>query len=313
MINMLNKIVLYCCTFSKDLNRTIRMVKSLQQYNKDNLPLYISVPESEITLFQKYIPAELATIINELDILRKNPRIDLDKLYSIRGGLRQQVIKSEFWRLGLSENYLVIDADCIFLRDFYTSDFIAKEDIPYSVIHEGKDVLLSTGKFGPKKNREHFLQDRNPIQSKLQRLGVTYDYGYAPFLWSKKVWQSFDENYLTPNNKSFLDAILDVGSEFTWYGESLMKYQPIPIYPREQLFKHYHYEHQLWLDLTAGFTEDHLKQNFMGVVYQSNWQTWKDFGKNKKKLTSLALRSIKRTLKKWKFKVNIVINALLKV
>ncbi len=289
------------------------MVKSLQQYNKDNLPLYISVPESEITLFQKYIPAELATIINELDILRKNSRIDLDKLYSIRGGLRQQVIKSEFWRLGLSENYLVIDADCIFLRDFYTSDFIAKEDIPYSVIHEGKDVLLSTGKFGPKKNRAHFLKDRNPIQSKLQRPGVTYDYGYAPFLWSKKVWQSFDENYLTPNNKSFLDAILDVGSEFTWYGESLMKYQPIPIYPREQLFKHYHYEHQLWLDLAAGYTEDHLRQNFMGVVYQSNWQTWEDFGKNKKKLTSLALRSIKRTLKKWKFKVNIVINALLKV
>jgi Family of unknown function (DUF6492) len=289
------------------------MVDSVQKHNKDKLPLYISVPESEINLFQKYISAEFATIISELEILNKNPKLNLDKLYSIRGGLRQQVIKSEFWRLGLSENYLVIDADCIFLRDFHTSDFIVKDSIPYSVVHEGKDVLLSTGKFGPHQNRAHFLKDRNPIQSELQRPGVTYDYGYAPFLWSKKVWESFDVNYLTPNNKNFLDAVLEVGSEFTWYGESLMKYQSIPIYPREQLFKHYHYEHQLWLDLTAGYTEDHLMKNYMGVVYQSNWQTWEDFGENKKKAASLALRAIKRILKKWKFKVATVINVLLRV
>lgn len=289
------------------------MVQSVKSHNKDKLPLFISVPDHEISLFQKHISADDATIINELDILNKNPKINLEKLYAIRGGLRQQVIKSEFWRLGFAENYLVIDADCVFLRDFYISDFIVKDNIPYSVIHEGKDVLLSTEKFGPHQNRTNFLKDRNPIQTELQRPGVTYDYGYAPFLWSKKVWESFDTNYLTPNNKNFLDAILEVGSEFTWYGESLIKYQAIPVYPREQLFKHYHYEHQLWLDLTAGYTETHLKRNFMGVVYQSNWQTWEDFGANKKKLASLALRSIKRTLKKWKFKITIFINILFKV
>lgn len=289
------------------------MVESVNRHNKDNLPLYISVPESEVALFQKNIPAYNAKIINELDILRKNPKLNIKKLYEIRGGLRQQVIKSEFWRLGLAENYLVIDADCVFLRDFHTLDFIVKEDIPYSVIHEGKDVLLATGKFGPLKNRHHFLNDRNPIQTAIGRPGITYDYGYAPFLWSSKVWESFDKNYLTQNNKSFLDAILEVGSEFTWYGESLMKYRAIPIYPKEQLFKHYHYEHQLWLDLTAGYTEDHLRKDFMGVVYQSNWQTWEDFGGKQKKISSLALRYSKRMIKKWKFKVTILINILFNV
>lgn len=310
---MTEKIVLYSCTFSKDLNRTLRMIESIKKHNKEKISLYISVPEDEVDLFKKHIPSGFATVLSELDILKKNVKIDLDKIYSIRGGLRQQVIKSEFWRLGISDNYLVIDADCIFLKDFYTADFIVKDEIPYSVIHEGKDVLISTDRFGPNKNRQNFLNDRNPIQTALGRSGITYDYGYAPFLWNKKVWESFDNHYLSPNNMSFLDAVLKVGSEFTWYGESLMKYQAIPIFPREQLFKHYHYEHQMWLDLAAGYTEQYISKSFLGVVYQSNWQTWEDFGESKKNILSRTLRRCKRQLKKYKFKLNIIINTLFKI
>lgn len=310
---MTEKIVLYSCTFSKDLNRTLRMIESIRKHNKEKIPLYISVPEDEVDLFKKHIPSGFATVFSELDILKKNVKIDLDKIYSIRGGLRQQVIKSEFWRLGISDNYLVIDADCIFLRDFYIADFIVQDEIPYSIIHEGKDVLISTDRFGPRKNRQNFLNDRNPIQSALGRSGITYDYGYAPFLWNKKVWESFDKNYLSPNNMSFLDAVLKVGSEFTWYGESLMKYQAIPIFPREQLFRHYHYEHQMWLDLATGYTEQYISKSSLGVVYQSNWQTGEDFGKIKKNILSRTLRICKRQLKKYKFKLNIIINTLFKI
>ena len=96
-----------------------------------------------------------------------------------------------------------------------------------------------------KKTKEYFLEDREPIKFSLNRKGITYDYGYAPFLWSSKVWRSLDKNFLIPKNKTFLDVILDCGSEFTWYGESLIAYQAIPVYPREQLFRHYHYENQL--------------------------------------------------------------------
>lgn len=289
------------------------MIESIRKHNKEKIPLYISVPEDEVDLFKKHIPTSIATVFSELDILKKNMKIDLDKIYSIRGGLRQQVIKSEFWRLGISDNYLVIDADCIFLKDFYTADFIVKDEIPYSVIHEGKDVLISTDRFGPNKNRQNFLNDRNPIQTALGRSGITYDYGYAPFLWNKKVWESFDNHYLSPNNMSFLDAVLKVGSEFTWYGESLMKYQAIPIFPREELFKHYHYEHQMWLDLAAGYTEQYISKSFLGVVYQSNWQTWEDFGESKKNILSRTLRKCKRQFKKYKFKLNIIINTLFKI
>lgn len=302
---MLN-FVLYCCTFRKDLKRTVKLAQSIQKYNKANIPFYISVPAGDVDLFRDYLKDLDVTIFDEKDIFKANPKLDIQKLYDIRGGLRQQVIKSEFWRLGISENYLVLDSDCIFIRDFDESDFIFSGDIPYSVIHEGRDILQATERFGPKKIRQHFLADRIPIKTALDRKGVIYDFGYAPFLWSAKVWKSLDHYYLTPNHMNFLDAVLLCGSEFTWYGESLVKFHAIPIYPREQLFKHYHYEHQLWADEVLGYQEDLIAHDYLGVVYQSNWESWGDYGASNKSIGSRTWRSTKRALKKTQFKLSLL-------
>lgn len=303
----MNNIVLYSCTFRKDLKRTVKLAESIRKHNKSNIPFYISVPPEDVELFKEHLQGFDVIIFDERDIFKMNPKLDIDTLYSIRGGLRQQVIKSEFWRLGIAENYLVLDSDCIFIRDFDERDFLFQDDIPYSVIHEGRDVLQATERFGPKKIRQHFLADREPIKAALGRKGVTYDFGYAPFLWSKKVWQSLDTHYLTPNGMNFLDAVLLCGSEFTWYGESLIHFRAIPIYPREQLFKHYHYEHQLWADQVLGYRENILAHDYLGVVYQSNWESWGDFGPSSKSVPSLVWRSIKRVLKKVQFKLSLLL------
>ncbi|WP_062307945.1 DUF6492 family protein [Polynucleobacter sinensis] len=302
---MLN-FVLYCCTFRKDLLRTVKLAQSIRAHNKSNIPFYISVPTQDVELFEECLKDFDVKVFDEKDIFATNPKLDIQKLYQIRGGLRQQVIKSEFWRLGISKNYLVLDSDCVFIRDFDESDFIFKDDIPYSVIHEGRDVLQATERFGPKRIRQHFLADREPIKAALGRTGVTYDYGYAPFLWSAKVWESLDVHYLTPNGMSFLDAVLLCGSEFTWYGESLIHFRAIPIYPREQLFKHYHYEHQLWADQVLGYKEKLLAHDYLGVVYQSNWESWGDFGPSNKSMASRVWRTIKRALKKAQFKISLL-------
>lgn len=310
MTNNLPNIVLYCCTFSRDLLRTVRMAESVTKHNKSQIPFYISVPDDEVDLFREKLKVPV-TIFGEQEIFRANPKLDIKKLYEVPGGIRQQVIKSEFWRLGKSENYLVLDADCVFIRDFDESDFIAKDNIPYSVIHEGRDLLQATNQFGPERTRAHFLADREPIKAAIGRHGITYDYGYAPFLWSAKVWKSFDEHYLTPKNLNFLDAILYCGSEFTWYGESLVNYQAIPIYPREQLFRHYHYENQLWIDRALGYTETKLAKDYMGVVYQSNWQIWKHYGSKRKSIISLAWRYLKRAYQIIRFKILIIFRAFI--
>lgn len=302
----LRNLVLYSCTFRKDLLRTVKLAQSIQKHNTTRIPFYVSVPEEDVSLFQEHLAPFEATVFNEKEIFEKNPKLDTERLYQIRGGLRQQVIKSEFWRLGLSENYLVLDADCVFIRDFDERDFIAYDTVPYSVIHEGRDMLQATDRFGPKQIRGHFLNDREPIKAALGRTGVTYDFGYAPFLWSSAVWQSLDENYLTPNQMNFLDAVELCGSEFTWYGESLVNFRAIPFYPREQLFKHYHYEHQLWADQLLGYTEKILAKDYLGVVYQSNWESWGDYGPSTKKVSSQILRSAKRVVKKIAFKLRVL-------
>lgn len=306
---MLN-FVLYCCTYRKDLLRTVKLAQSIQKHNKETIPFYISVPADDVDLFKSYLQGLNAQVFDERDIFKANPKLDIDVLYQIRGGLRQQVIKSEFWRLGIAENYLVLDSDCIFIRDFDESDFIVQDGIPYSVIHEGRDLLQATERFGPTKIREHFFADRQPIQAALGRKGITYDFGYAPFLWSKKVWESLDQQYLTPNNMNFMDAVLLCGSEFTWYGESLTTFRAIPIYPREQLFRHYHYENQLWADQTLGYTETILAKDYLGVVYQSNWESWGDYGPYSKSVASRIWRSIRRLFKKLQFKLRILMRIL---
>lgn len=306
---MLN-FVLYCCTFRKDLLRTVKLAESIGKYNVSNIPFYISVPTEDIELFKEYLRKFNAIVFDERDIFAANPKLDIKKLYEIRGGLRQQVIKSEFWRLGIAQNYLVLDSDCIFIRDFNENDFIAKDDMPYSIIHEGRELLQATERFGPKKIRQHFLADREPIKAALGRTDVTYDFGYAPFLWSAKVWESLDKNYLTPNSMNFLDAVLLCGSEFTWYGESLINFCAIPIYPREQLFKHYHYEHQLWADQVLGYKEKLLAHDYLGVVYQSNWESWGDFGPSSKSIASRVWRTVKRALKKVQFKLSLVLGLI---
>lgn len=306
-----HNLVLYCCTFSRDLLRTIRLVQSVQKYNIEKIPFYLSVPDDEVSLFKNKLNKFDVLIFSEREILRANPKLNMNKLYEVPGSIRQQVIKSEFWRLEKAINYLVLDADCIFIRDFYQSNFIARNDIPYSIVHEGRDLLQATNKFGPKQTKDYFLEDREPIKSSLNRKGITYDYGYAPFLWSSKVWKSFDENFLIPKNKNFLDVILECGSEFTWYGESLIAYQAIPIYPREQLFRHYHYENQYWIDKALGYTEKNLSNNYLGVVYQSNWQIWKHYGDQRKPFASLLWRLFTRQLKKLLFKIKIIINLII--
>lgn len=304
---MKSPFVLYCCSYSKDLQRLKRLLESLQKHNVENLPIFISAPAKDLDLFSSELQDYVYTLINEEDILKKNELISFDKLYSQKGWIQQQVIKSEFWRLETSDNYLVMDSDCVFLKDFGLSDFMAEDNVPYSIINEGREILQSTELFGPNHARNNYLKDRAPIAKRMGRQGVIYDYGYAPFIWSKKVWQSLEENFLKPNDISILDAILECSSEFTWYGESLLKYRAIPLYPRNELFKHYHYEHQLWADNALGYTPEIIKKDYLGIVFQSNWETWQDFGIPEKNFKSRLLKSLKRLIKYLIFKLKITL------
>jgi len=81
------------------------------------------------------------------------------------------------------------------------------------------------------------------------------------------------------------------------YGEALLKYGAIPLIAIEPLFRVYHYDWQYFLMKRIGESEDKLKENYLGVLYQSNWESNLSFGEQAKSLPSRILKNVKRNLR----------------
>ncbi len=108
----MNDIVLYCKSYHKDIERVKILLNSIEQYNIDNIPFYISVPSQDISLFKNTLGTENYTLIED-ELIANNS-----------GWAGQQVVKAQFWKLGLTKNYLCLDSDSIFIKPFFKSDFL---------------------------------------------------------------------------------------------------------------------------------------------------------------------------------------------
>jgi len=256
----MDKLVLYCKSYAPDIDRVINLSNSIKKYNIDNLPFYISVPLADYNLFKTKLPS-FANLIKDEDIDSNG-----------NGWIGQQVIKSQFWKLGLCENYLCLDSDSEFIKPFTIHDFMFDENTPYTVLHEDKELLEWSIKAGFNFDiQKSFQEDRDKIMGLFQRKGIYYDFGPSPVIWSTKVWKSLFNNYIEPNNLSFSDLIKFCGSEFTWYGEWLLVNKTIPIYPRQPLFKVFHYKEQYLESKAKKYSVEDLARNYLGIILQSNW------------------------------------------
>lgn len=258
-------IVLYCKSFIGDLGRVAVLAESVEKHNVDNIPFYVSCPKADLSTFQRRLP-EFVTIVTDEDIVKKN---------YIQNWTTQQIIKSQFWKLIDTENYLCVDSDSYFIRPFATDDFIVKDSTPYTVMHQQKNLFQWTAKYSSELGfdpQESFNSCRINIGKVFGRdFKVNYDFGPNTVLWSSKVWNSLEKNYLEPNNLTFEQLIDYEASEFTWYGEWLLATKPIEIYPIEPLFLVMHYPQQYTQFKQQGYTEADLAKIYFGVTMTSNW------------------------------------------
>lgn len=285
-------IVLYCKSYRKDLLRLGRLAKSISRFNSDKLPFYVSVPKEDRSLFVDLSVAYNFTLINDEEIINLNEKIDQEKFASLPGSLQQQIVKSEFWRLNISECYLCIDSDSEFTRAFSSSDFISPEFHPYTTIHQEHqliDDLLFSKKY---KILDNYFDQLCLVKNKLKREGPVYSFGPTPAVWSRRVWESLEKNYLDENKINIMDAILDVPFELRWYGEALLKYKAVGLIPIEPLFKvlHYHWQNKL----RQSFNSTYFDKLYMGIVFQSNWDAQMDWPKERGTLLSRAARRIRQ-------------------
>jgi len=291
-------LVLYCKSYCRDVLRAKRLVQSIQKFNVDRLPFYLSVPERDVPLFREQLVGLDVLYICDEAIIAANPRHDLAEINAMPGGLSQQVVKSEFWRLNLCENYVCIDSDGEFLRDFQKADFLTPDGFPYSVIIESKEFLTFCERYHLPKVKTNFLREAEESQQLVGRCGKAYDYGIPPLVWSRKVWQCLEEKILSPRQQSFASLIQQYPYELRLYGETLMRFRPIPIWPCEPFFKYYLYNSQFYFDQKHKITKEILAKNYLGIVWQSNWEGG-HFGDSQKSLASRLLRNLKRLLRKF--------------
>jgi len=122
----MQKIVIYCKSYHKDIGRVINLANSIDTFNQDNIPFYVSCPKSDLGLFKSKLPSWV-NLIEDEEILSKS---------YVQNWNTQQIIKSNFWKLNISNNYICIDSDGYFIRPFYIHDFMFDEETPFTVIHE---------------------------------------------------------------------------------------------------------------------------------------------------------------------------------
>ena len=288
-------LVLYCKSYRRDFLRLKRLLTSITSYNTDEIPFYISTPENQ---YQDLI-AVLGTSsgfywVSDESIIAANPLVPVGIEKTRSGGLSQQVIKSEFWRLSISENYLCIDSDSKFICSFKKADFVTDDNVPYTVLHQNKELFQMASNRGHQKFERDLKVEAERVRLLFNRPGPNFYAAPSPFNWSAKVWQSLDQEYLQPRGITIWDLITSEHPESLIYAEALLKYRAIPLVTIEPLFRVYHYDWQYFLMKRLGESESKLAQHYLGVIYQSAWDLDNQIDPSNKSLPSRALRRIKR-------------------
>jgi len=269
----MHNLILYCKTFSRDFQRLKRLYESIQKYNKDNIPFYISAPNTEKEQLENVIGIKGYEFVPDESIWNFK--------YQMDGWRSQQIIKSNVWKAVDTENYICIDSDQFFINDFYVKDFIHPSGTLYSVVHENKEVQQYEKLFFGKNYQDNgYCKAVNAYRKVFgSDQGKVYDYGPPPYHWSVKVWKHFEDNYLVPNNLTFETFQLAMEQnhkiafrEAVTYGEYLLAARPIELHPISGVFKFYHWKEMYEFEEKTGLGKlENLKPNFLGVTLQSNW------------------------------------------
>jgi hypothetical protein len=259
----MENLVIYSKSYKNDVEKLKVLLESTYKHNIDNIPIYISCPNEDITIFKNILGTLNYTLIPDEDII---------KVPFMEGWKSQQIVKSQFWKLNLCKNYFIIDSDGQFIRDIKKSDLMYDDETPYTICHEYKELFEFLDKYPlPFDPYKSFIEERKRIMEVFGREGLVYDFGPIPLVWSRAVWETLEIEYLQPNKLTFTDLILHTPSEFTWYGEWFLYRKPIKLYPRGPIFKSYHFRHQYELDKNIGYSIEKMKKLYFGVMLNTNW------------------------------------------
>ena len=252
-------------TYSKDIKYVTKLVESFNNFNVSGIVLYIVVPHSDIEFFSEF-RSKTVEIIAENTIpvaYFEQPVAGISTGY-----LNQQIVKLAFWKLGLCENYLCLDSECVFIRNFSIDDFLTPLGLPYTVLIEDRDRQCD-----PEYYNVH-LEDRATSLLKIQeflgfdkRLILQTCHGLQIF--SRHILNKMESELLLINELTYMDLLVISPYEFSWYNYFLQK-TDVKIYPREPFFKSYHSPKDLVRDQLLDVKVEDLARGYLGLIINSN-------------------------------------------
>lgn len=261
------KFVLFCKSYAGDLELVKLLVKSCERFNKDRIPLYISVPETDLNLFAKNLENTGVYLITD-ESITTNLIFDSDEWFT-PGYINQQLVKLSFWETRLAKNYFCIDSDSYFLRDFFYHDFMADDETPYSVLFEDKELCVDPIYY--KGYWQSRLESLNLIKEKIGLKDTRLITCHNNTTLSSKVLESFRDEFMLIHNLEYIDILKISPFEYSWYNFWLQKSKIIPIISVEPFFKMFHLKEHYLDYRKKEITEKDIARAYIGICINSNW------------------------------------------
>lgn len=253
-------------SFSGDFLFSKRLIESFNKYNVDRLKLCIVVPQADISQFS-VLKSSNIELISEEGLC---PELVSEPINGIRPGyVNQEIVKLYFWKAGLFQNYMCLDSDGVFLKNFTQKDFMYDQNIPFSILVEDMDLVID-----PEYYREHWQGREEALKAIKTFLDFTDPriltcHGFAIF--NCAVLESMQEKLLRPLKLQYKDLIAISPYEFSWYNFWLQKDRTIPIYQKEPLFKYIHSKNQHMELILKGVSASDMARGYLGIVVNSNY------------------------------------------
>lgn len=240
-------------SFSRDLERSVVMYKSIEKFQLEKIDTYIIVPTKELNIFisrfQKdkksasieQMPhflseesvLEKCGILNKTAWMYKNPK---------RWGWHiQQMVKMCFAKTKIAKDYVSLDADVYFTKHFDKSIFYTSDKKLKTVAHDYGFEKSARKKF-------HKLQrsDREFAYSYYKFGFIRYIYDTPDLtwydfvsnygIWSSDILDKLETYIKKTKNYDFYDAIIAVPCEMQWYGIFIQTKYPELLYTQKPIF-----------------------------------------------------------------------------
>ncbi len=258
---------MFCKTYSGDFERFQNLINSFNQFNADNIHMYVSVPEAELKMFGKFKSNNIELITDE----SYSTQYTIKKQFNgfSTGYVNQEICKLCFYETGFAKNYLCVDSDAEFIRNFYISDFMHDENTPYTVLVMDKDLSIE------KYYRNYWKERQTQIIKIYNEIGLDdrrYRTCHGMQVLNSTVLKSLKEDFMAQKGYTYADLIKISPFEFSWYNVWFQKCRLVKEYASEPFFKTFHMRIEYQFARARKLKKKDFKEAYVGIIMNSNWK-----------------------------------------